>query len=171
MGAAGILLLSVGAAILYGIVQDQVTVRVCVDYFTVGHPPVFDTTSPTLLALGRGVIATWWMGLILGVPLVVAARAGSRPKLSARHLIGPVAIVLGGTAAASLAAGLAGWFFAKMGWVRLVPDPARLVPEERHHRFIANLWAHWAAYGSGTVGALTLCVRTWKRRGRMAREG
>jgi hypothetical protein len=171
MGAAGILLLSVGAAILYGIVQDQVTVRVCVDYFTVGHPPVFDTTSPTFLALGRGVIATWWMGLILGVPLVVAARAGSRPKLSARHLIGPVAIVLGGTAAASLAAGLAGWFFAKMGWVRLVPDPARLVPEERHHRFIANLWAHWAAYGSGTVGALTLCVRTWKRRGRMAREG
>jgi hypothetical protein len=171
MGVAGILLLSVGAAILYGIVQDQVTVRVCVDYFTVGHPPVFDTTSPTLLALGRGVIATWWMGLILGVPLVVAARAGSRPKLSARHLIGPVAIVLGGTAAASLAAGLAGWFFAKMGWVRLVPDPAGLVPEERHPRFIANLWAHWAAYGSGTVGALTLCVRTWKRRGRMAREG
>jgi hypothetical protein len=171
MAVLGILLLSVGAAILYGIVQDQVTVRVCVEYFTVGHPPVFDTTSPALLALGWGVIATWWMGLILGVPLAVAARAGSRPKLSARHLVGPVAVVLGGMAVTSLAAGLAGWFFAKMGWVRLVPDLAGLVPEERHHRFIANLWAHVAAYASGTVGALTLCVRTWRRRGRPARAG
>jgi hypothetical protein len=31
-----ILLLSVAAAVLYGILQDQVTARICVEYFTVG---------------------------------------------------------------------------------------------------------------------------------------
>jgi hypothetical protein len=52
-------LLSIAAAILYGILHDQVTARVCLEYFTVFHPPVFDTTSPTLLALG-------WGGLLPG---------------------------------------------------------------------------------------------------------
>ncbi|MBN1395803.1 MAG: hypothetical protein JW959_12345, partial [Pirellulales bacterium] len=67
-----ILLLCVDAAIVYGVLHDQVTARVCVEYFTVGHPPVFATDSPTLLAFGRGFIATWWVGLILGV-LAIAA--------------------------------------------------------------------------------------------------
>lgn len=47
-----IVLLTVAAAVAYGVAHDQVTVRVSLEYFTVGHPPVFDTTSPTLLALG-----------------------------------------------------------------------------------------------------------------------
>jgi hypothetical protein len=33
--------------VVYGIVHDQVTARVCVEYFTVGHPPVFQTNSDT----------------------------------------------------------------------------------------------------------------------------
>src|SRR5438105_3328307 len=40
MESAKILLLSVATAVAYGIVQDQVTARVCVEYFTIGHPPV-----------------------------------------------------------------------------------------------------------------------------------
>jgi hypothetical protein len=40
------------SAVTYGIVHDQITARVCVEYFTIGHPPVFDTNSPTLLGLG-----------------------------------------------------------------------------------------------------------------------
>src|SRR5262249_32121548 len=43
--------LCVAATVLYGICHDQVTARVCVEYFTVGHPPVFGgLTDPTLLA-------------------------------------------------------------------------------------------------------------------------
>jgi hypothetical protein len=53
-----IILYSVFAAIAYGIAHDQITARVCLEYFTLGHPPVFQTRSPTLLALGWGVIAT-----------------------------------------------------------------------------------------------------------------
>ncbi len=80
MKAVAIVLLCIAMAILYGIVHDQVTARVCVEYFTIGHPPVFDTDDTTLLALGWGVIATWWVGLGLGIPLAIAARAGSMPK-------------------------------------------------------------------------------------------
>jgi hypothetical protein len=47
-----IILLCIEAAIVYGILHDQVTARVCVEYFTIGHPPIFHTDDPTLLAFG-----------------------------------------------------------------------------------------------------------------------
>jgi hypothetical protein len=59
MQSIKIILTCVVAAVLYGIVHDQVTARICVEYFLVFHPPIFPTQSPTLLALGWGVIATW----------------------------------------------------------------------------------------------------------------
>ena len=36
-----IVVLCIVAAIVYGILHDQVTARVCVEYFTIGHPPIF----------------------------------------------------------------------------------------------------------------------------------
>ena len=41
-----IVLLSVLTCVTYGIVHDQITARICVEYFTIGHPPVFDTDDP-----------------------------------------------------------------------------------------------------------------------------
>ena len=90
MQAVSIVALSVASAIVYGILHDQVTARVCVEYFTIGHPPVFATNSPTLLGLGWGIIATWWAGLLLGVPLAIAARAGRRPKRGVLSLMNPI---------------------------------------------------------------------------------
>src|SRR5262245_61211379 len=84
----------IGPAVFYGVVHDQVTARVCVEYFTIGHALIFPTKSPTLLGLGWGVIATWWAGLLLGIPLALAARAGGRPKRTPRSLVRPVAILL-----------------------------------------------------------------------------
>src|SRR3954447_21650435 len=94
MQSALIVLLSIASAVAYGILHDQVTARVCVEYFTVGHPPVFPTESPTLLAIGWGILATWWAGLLLGIPLTLAARAGRRPKRSVRSLVRPVVTLL-----------------------------------------------------------------------------
>jgi hypothetical protein len=85
MQAIGILLMSIVAAVVYGILRDQVTARVCVEYFTIGHPPVFHTDDPTLLAIGWGTIATWWVGAMLGVPLAIVARAGPWPKRDVKH--------------------------------------------------------------------------------------
>jgi hypothetical protein len=46
-----IVVVSILAAVLYGIVHDQVTARICLQNFTVFHPPIFHTETPTLLAL------------------------------------------------------------------------------------------------------------------------
>ena len=68
MESLKIIALCIFSAVLYGILHDQVTARVCVEYFTIGHPPVFATESPTLLAIGWGIIATWWGRAVLGHP-------------------------------------------------------------------------------------------------------
>lgn len=159
-----IVALGIGSAVVYGILHDQITVRVCVEYFTIGHPPVFDTTSPTLLALGWGVIATWWVGLPLGVCVAMAARLGTRPKISALQLLKPVGVLLLAMGAVSLIAGVVGYFVAKAGGVILLEPLSLAVPRERHVVFLADLWAHDAAYASAFVGGMALCYRVLRRR-------
>src|SRR4051812_35844890 len=117
MQAIKIVLLCIWAAILFGILHDQVTARVCVEYFTVGHVNVFNTDSPTLLGLGWGVLATWWVGLMLGIPVAIFARAGGRPKLGWRELLKPVAILMLCADIASLVCGTAGYLAARAGWI------------------------------------------------------
>ena len=73
------------AAVLYGIVHDQITIRICPEYFTIAHPHISDTKSLTLLAVMWGVIATWWVGLPLGIAIGLAARVGRLPKLEPRR--------------------------------------------------------------------------------------
>jgi hypothetical protein len=166
-----IVLLCIASAIVYGILQDQVTARVCVEYFTIGHPPVFLTDSPTLLALGWGTIATWWCGLILGVPLALIARTGSRPKLTARDLVKPVAVQLGCMSLLASIAGVCGYFAARAGWVWLVEPLASRVPEEKHVRFLADLWAHLAAYATGFLGGTVVWFWAWRERRRRGAVG
>ena len=64
MHAVAIVVLCIGSAVIYGILHDQITARICVEYFTIGHPPIFPTESPTLLGIGWGILATWWVGLL-----------------------------------------------------------------------------------------------------------
>ncbi len=164
MAFVRIALLCVAAAVGYGIVQDQVTVRVCVEYFTVGHPPVFNTDSPTLLGLGWGFRATWWVGLILSVPLGLAARAGKRPPLDARDLVRPVLILMACVACVALASGILGYFLARARFVWLLDPLASKIPPARHVLFLSDLWAHLGAYASGFLGGIILPLLTWRRR-------
>lgn len=168
MQSLGIVLVCVVAAVCYGVAHDQVTARVCVEYFTVGHPPVFDTDDPTLLGLGWGIIATWWVGLLLGVPLAIVARAGSRPKRSARSLVRPLGWLLAVMAVCASLAGVAGWLLACSGVVFLVGPIARALPVERHVPFLADLWAHSASYLVGLVGGIAVIIQVWRSRGQAA---
>ena len=162
MQALRIIVLCVIAAAAYGIVHDQITARICVEYFTVFHPPIFNgTQSPTLLPFGWGVIATWWVGIILGVPLAIAARAGSRPELSAHELVPMIGILLVVMAACAVLGGIAGFV-----WGRVPTDIVELLPPQIHRRFLADWWAHNASYASGFVGGVVLWVLPWRRRGR-----
>ena len=166
MQAIAIVALCIGSAVFYGIVHDQVTARICVEYFTIGHPPVFPTESLTLLGIGWGVIATWWVGLLLGVPLAVVARAGRRPKRCTRSLVRPIfglLLIMGVSAAL---AGLAGYVLGRTGAVYLLEPLASLVPPDRHDRFLADAWAHSASYLVGFLGGIVVIVRVWRARGR-----
>lgn len=166
--AVKIIAMSVLAAVVYGVLHDQITARVCVEYFTIGHPPVFRTQSPTLLALGWGVIATWWVGLPLGVMLAVCARKGPNPRLTARELLRPLAIMLCLLGIAACVFGLIGYILARNDVVRLLDRIASAVPIEKHDAFVADLWAHTCSYFGGVVGTILLCLHVRRLRRRRA---
>lgn len=158
-----ILLLCIGAAIAYGVVHDQITARICVEYFTIAHPPVFNTDSPTLLGLGWGVIATWWVGAFLGVLLAITALAGKWPIVPASQLQRPVSHLLLSMAIGALVSGLTGYLLTKQGTVG-IGGWESTIAESKRNAFAADMWAHSASYLVGFVGGLGLAVRTlWRR--------
>jgi hypothetical protein len=159
-----IVLLGVAAAVIYGVLHDQVTARICVEYFTIGHPPIFATQDPTLLALAWGVSASWWVGLLLGVGLALVARFGRRPRRSAGPHVRPVAGLMGVTACGALLAGVVGWLLAQRGSVFLVEPLASEVPADRQAVFLADAWAHSASYLVGLVGGNVMLIRVWLSR-------
>lgn len=168
MKSIAIVLTCIFAAVSYGILHDQITARVCVEYFTIGHPPVFGTDDPTLLGIGWGIIATWWVGFLLGVPLAIAALAGSRPPRSLRSLIGPIAELLAVMAVCALTAGGTGWFLASRDVISLTGPIAEAVPTDRQIPFLADLWAHNASYFTGFVGGIVVIGNVWRSRIRIA---
>jgi hypothetical protein len=165
-----IVFLCIAASVVYGILHDQVTARVCVEYFTIGHPPVFRTEDPTLLAFGWGVIATWWMGAILSFPAVTACRVGSLPKFDTAGLVRPISVLLIVMAVASLAAGVGGYCAARAGVIRLEGSLAELVSPEKHVAFLADRAAHLTAYGVGFLGGIVLSLWVLFQRWRLARS-
>jgi hypothetical protein len=163
-----IVALSIAAAVGYGIAHDMVTAHVCVEYFTIGHPPLIESQSPVVLALFWGVVATWWVGLPLGVMLASAAQIGSWPTIPARRMMKPVAVLLAVMAVCALLAGITGAVLAANGNAWLNPPLSEAVPKDRHVAFLADGWAHGASYLAGALGGLVLTVLTLLRRARMA---
>lgn len=161
-----IILISVAAAICYGIIHDQFTARICVEYFTVFHPPIFGTQSPTLLAIGWGILATWWVGAFLGVLLAIAARAGSRHKLPARALVQPIGKLLIVMAACAILSGFIGFMLAINGKISPPEWVAFALPTAAYPRFMADWFAHSASYASGFLGGVVLCIVVFRGRTR-----
>ena len=168
MEFARIVFTCVVMAVLYGIIHDQITVRICLEYFSVFHPPIFPTNSPTLLALGWGVTATWWAGLLLGFLVALAAQAGRRPKLALRDLLKPMVALLLTMAGAAFLAGISGFILARRGLVTPPVWVASRLDAASHAGFIADLWAHTASYASAFGGGVILCGFVWRSRRRLA---
>ena len=157
-----IVALCIVGAIVYGVVHDQITARVCLEYFTVAHPPVFgETQSPTLLGLGWGVIATWWVGLILGVPLGICARVGGLPRVGMGEILRVLVVALGVMLVLAMLVGGCGYLAYERGAIRLPEVWEREIPVERHGRFMFDACAHLASYGFGALlGNRNVGVRT-----------
>jgi hypothetical protein len=160
-----IILTSIVLAIVYGIIHDLITANVCVEYFTIGHPKLIESESPVRLALLWGFIATWWVGLILGILIVLVSRIGDRPRFELMDVIKPMLLLLGVMAIMAFVSGIFGFFAAKNELFYLTEPLASMIPEERHHLFLSAAWAHGASYLTGFVGCGIVCFRIWRRRG------
>lgn len=165
-----IILTPVLAAVVYGIVHNLITAHLCVEYFTVGHPALVKSSSPVVLALVWGTLATWWAGLMLGCGLALAARSGDRPKLEMAELVRPLVRFYIAIALIAAVAGVFGYFTARSGSLQLVGPIAERVPADRHVLFLTAAWVHEGSYLGGFFGGMILWVRIWKRRGKMGVE-
>lgn len=162
--AMKIVLLPVLAAIAYGLVMDQITIRVSPEYFTIAHPRILNTGSLTLLAFAWGVIATWWAGAIAGVAFAIAARAGKLPKVTWRRFARPLAVLALVMALCTVAAAFVGAWMVNSGSIPAVQAWALALPLDKQAAFMADAFAHVASYLVGALGCLTIAVSVaWKR--------
>jgi len=160
--------LCVLASVVYGVLHDQVTARVCLEYFTVGHPRLFASNSPTLHALAWGVIATFWMGAILGVGTAVAGRVGRWPRLAWRDLVVPIGVVLLVMGVSAMAGGVLGWLVFEPLRFQLADWLAQRVAPEDHARYFGVGCAHGVSYGVGVTASVGMWFWIVVERGRRA---
>jgi hypothetical protein len=163
---AQIIVLSILAACSYGVVHDQITVRICLEYFTVAHPLLFHTTSPTLLALCWGVAATAAIGAALGVILALVSQSREAPPYPVSRLARSIFVLLAVMGVSAFAAGVVGY---ELSWRKVISIPVGLteiIPAHQHHRFMAVWFAHGASYVVGLAGGALLCFKVWQARGR-----
>lgn len=166
MQKAKIVLLGIVAAVSYGIIHDQITVRLCIEYFTVAHPPLFHTASPTLLAICWGTVATFWVGIALGALLALVSQSEGLPPVSITRLGRGIAILLAAMAVSASAAGFVGFELARHSVVSFPVALGHFVPRTHHDRFMAVWFAHNTSYLIGFAGGGVWIFRIWNERGR-----
>jgi len=154
---------SIFAACVYGIAHNLVTAHVCVEYFLPPiHPVIFPTNSPIILALIWGIIATWWVGLLLGILLAAVCRLGQRPKLTVMNIVSPALLLFVSLYAISMLLGVIGYVVGHSGVLAWLVH-CDIAPE-RHARFMFNVVAHDSAYLFGAIGGIVLMFHLWKKR-------
>src|SRR5688500_3064698 len=106
------------AALLYFIHNDQVTVTISPEYFSVFKRWQFldllqafgwEEVPTRLQAVLIGTAATWWFGLFLGMMVTVMATVGRSRRLTTCEFTRVVGLVMGVTALISLAFGIVGY--------------------------------------------------------------
>jgi hypothetical protein len=158
------------ASVAYGIIHDQITVRVCLEYFTVFHPKIIESQDPTILGLAWGVYATWWAGLILGLGLATTARLGSRPKRSLASLRRPIFLLLGLMAGFALVTGVIAYMAGSMGTILVPKQLLKEIPPQKHAAFQTCLVAHNMSYNVAFVGGGMMIAWVWISRKRLPRH-
>jgi len=171
-----VLLAAVGAALCYGAVNDQVTVTISPEYFidgkelykVVGEHP----SMPQLRweAAKVGLKATWTVGLIFGVLLLLANNPyGSLPRLKNRQLSLYLPVIL------LIAAGLGcvgGWLGYHGYLMRLDSDFQYMVDANvyRPRRFMCTWGVHLGGYAGGMIGTICAVLAVVVKRRRLVNE-
>ena len=143
-------------AIGFGLVHDLVTAHICVEYFSIAHPPVIPGGPPVVYALVWGVIATWWMGLILGVLLGLSSRLVRVRQISLNWLIKPVLAMFSVLLVVAMLSGLAGYLSVKYNIFNISISSPQGISENIYPRYVFDSFAHGTSYFLGIVGGLVL---------------
>lgn len=154
------------AAVGYGVVHDQISIRISPPYLLDWHPSLLPTRDPTTVALVWGVVATWWFGLILGAVLAGASTLGPRPQAPWAWIVRATAAVF---ATSAVAATLALLVFAALrielpnlfGEVYAALDPVGRLA------FSRTAAMHEASYDAAGVATVVAAVTIYVRRGRI----
>jgi len=147
--------------------QDQVSARLCPEYFTVLHPPIPGLTDPTLLGICWGFIGGWWGGIVLGYAAGLVSTLGPRPPLSPRDFIKPLILLMCTVGTVTALCGFSVWRHANMLSVSLEGMDG-LIPPERHRAALTVACYHFVAYASATLGGIVVCA--WLRAERRKRD-
>lgn len=170
--AGGATALAVG----YGIVNNQITVRICADYFTKGHlekqvdtmftkkkitlatrDKLLNNDNPTFIGCWWGFAATWWVGLPLGVIAAAAMRLGGLPKLTMQDVAKPALLGMAGVLLAGWANGIHTYFTQDH---QILHDTSYLEDVEgadNKRLFNVDASIHNVGYLGGAVVGLGLC--------------
>ena len=168
------LLACVFAAMIYGIVNDQITSAISWEYFYYGKelekilgpdvPP--DCAAMRWQAAKIGAMATWSAGLFIGVALLMANNPSARRKrLSYHELLCLLPLVFSITVVFAVLLGFAGWN-GKLNWMSrdflLMFETNSFRPQH----FLATYGVHLGGYVGGLVGTIVAVVWIIKRRRR-----
>jgi hypothetical protein len=166
MRKTSIVLLCIAVATTYGVLHDQITARLCVEYFTIAHPPLFRTTSPTVLGICWGVAATFWVGAVLGLLLALVSQSEGQPPVPIGRLFRSVLGLVAVSAVFATLAGVVGFQLSQSGRVCIPAEFSDVVRPSHHHRFMAVWFAHGASYLVGMAGGALVIFRVWRERGK-----
>lgn len=164
INALAIIILCTLSATAYGIIHDQITVRICLEYFTIFHPPIFGWQPETMLAILWGFTATWWVGAFLGILLASAACIGKAPMRRASSFIVPLLKLLLLMSVCAAIAGTTGYLLTETHTVPLDAIFANRLQPSMYSRFVADAYAHNTSYLVGIFGGCVIIVNTWKSR-------
>lgn len=152
---------------VYGAIHDQLTYSISSEYFTkfkyeqFGFEPVwFGGHRPTVAVIG--FLATWWVGLFIGVVFGLLGLVAVSKTTLIRTLLRAVRLAFGATIAAGVAGYFYGRFFlAKTGVTWYLPDnlqqPADFITVGSIHNF---------GYCGGILGLLGGVVYILRHRGK-----
>lgn len=157
------------AVVGYAILQDQVSARLCPEYFTVLHPPIPNLTDPTLLGICWGFLGGWWGGIVLGYAAGLVATIGPRPALHPRDFVKPLAVCMCAVGVITALCGYSVWRHAEMLAVSLEGMDGLIAPERQRAALVVASY-HFVAYATATLGGIVVCVWLAAERKRRSAE-
>lgn len=173
------LLVAVGVAILYGIVNDQVTVTISWEYFFYGkevsvltNGVVPDGATLRWEAAKIGAKATWTAGLLLGVAVLFANNPSKTlPVLSDRKLYKMLPVVILSAAGLAAISGFVAWGLMRFDFFANWFSETGFLQAARRAKFVSVWGIHLGGYLGGLAGTAWAVLSVRRQRKRLAASG